>query len=63
MWGLDPNCQALFDEVENGEEIEITTSFRNFTQQPTLENHSDLVKKINELSNTQGTGDIKEELG
>tara|TARA_R100000081_G_C4795339_1_gene160464 strand:+ start:225 stop:986 length:762 start_codon:yes stop_codon:yes gene_type:complete len=63
MWGLDPNTQALFDEVENGEEIEITTSFRNFTQQPTLENHSDLVKKINELSNTQGTGDIKEELG
>ena len=63
MWGLDPNCQALFDEVENGDEIEITTSFRNFIQQPQMQNHSELVKKINEISNAQGTGDIREELG
>ena len=63
MWGLDPNTQALFDEVESGEEIEITTQFRNFIRQPQMENHSELVKKINELSNAQGTGDMEEHLG
>lgn len=60
-WGLDPNCQALFDEVENGDDIEITTSFRNFIQQPKMENHSELVDKINEMSQSQGMDNIREE--
>ena len=63
MWSQDADTQALFEGVEDGEEVEITTSFRNFIRQPQMENHEELVRKINEVSRSQGTDDMEEKLG